>query len=204
MKIKEALDIFKLTSITDETSDSLKKKFKRLMIKHHPDNNIHKKSEISPYDVQEAYNILKELLSMYELVKIKNRNIDKPIKLLTLHDLIDIYNGKDRGESGEINKQNLNRFTPYIITTLEIQYNGLKKEEKAIQLKSLDDTYEIQCDIQVENITDKANVKIFIGDIEREISFNGASIRYIISLDFNIKVHVVINKKIKSEEVDNG
>lgn len=206
MKIKQALQIFKINSITEETSETLKKKFKRLMIKHHPDNNLHKKSDISPYDVQEAYQLLKEVLGMYEIVRIRERSQNKPTVLITLHDLIDIYSGKDvtRGESDKINKQNLSRFTPYIITTLDIQYNGLTTSEKSIQLKELEDKYEVMCNITVENITDEATVKIFIGDIEREITFKGASIRYIISFDFNIKVHVIINKIIKNNGDSNG
>ena len=61
MWLNEALDIFNISDITQETEESLKKKYKKLMLKYHPDSKDGDESKAKNISV--AMKLIKEAIS---------------------------------------------------------------------------------------------------------------------------------------------
>lgn len=208
MNIEKALQMFNIEDIASETEESIKKKYKKLMIKYHPDNCNGDNSKA--IDVGLALEIIKETLEEIKTYNLLNTKPEVLNILLTIDRLIDIYKGevitmhrKDANgitQEFEVNNKVIQKNNTLIIVSAEIVHNGTTKVETSVKQWSINDNYEINTDIYVKEIDKQESIKIKVGNFEKEFKITGMYVSIPIILDYNIKVNVNLRKVLKVEE----
>lgn len=201
MGIEKALEIFRIENIDFETDDTLKKKYRTLMKENHPDvTGDTNKAQ----DIGKAYSILKNVLKQLNMLKLVNKQKEVLNIILPLHKLIDIYNGesvsiKNNDTNIVITKETLNRHNVLILSELSLRHNNVDQVFTSINTRDLSDTYEIQCEIYVTDITSEETVGIKIEDKVKTLKIKSQSLRLRLVLNYNINVEVLITKKIRDD-----
>lgn len=207
MNLEEAIIIFEIDDITSESEETLKKKYKKLMFRYHPDNTGG--DETKAKEVSLAFDILK-----VALLKIKRYNSINVVKekyniVIPLNKLISIYKGGTvtigSGDNKKIfGNKDIQKYNTIIILDTTLVYNGQYLNFSNIQHWSISDNYVINCDIIVNNLNSTETVIIKLEDIEKEISFKSQAISIKFQLEFNISVEIKINKKLQATRDNNA
>lgn len=207
MNLEEAIIIFGIDDITSESEESLKKKYKKMMIKYHPDNIGG--DETKAKEISLAFDILKDAL-----LKIKRYNSINIVKeqyniVIPLNKLISIYNGGTvtigSGDDKKVfGNKDIQKYNTIILLDTTIVYNGQYLNFSNVQHWSISDNYVINCDIIVNNLNDTETVIIKLENIEKEISFKSQAISIKFQLEFNISVEIKINKKLQATRDNNA
>lgn len=203
MELNKAIDLFSIEDIMAEDEQSLRKRYRKLMIKYHPDNYG---SDEKAKDIQIAYDILKDTLKQlkqYELMN-KKDELHTTTIVIPLSKLINIYEGKTiqvgKGESAlSIDNGAMRKCNTLLILEATITHNGLTKEFNSVTKWKIEDTYDIYCDIYVTDLSKQEEVTIKIENVERNIKISSQSVKLKVVLPFNIIVNVIITKKINVE-----
>lgn len=201
MNIQESLALFGIVNLSNENEQSLKRLYKRLMTKYHPDNYSGDDTEAKNISV--AYRILKDtLINLNKIEKInKNNVLYKESILIDLDTLIKLYKDKEIVLKSKDNKvktigiKDLHINKVFIVINWSIITNGVVNNYTNICIWNTDDKYKIDCDIYVKDIKEECNIKVAILDKEKEYNIRSQSIRLNLVLDFNVNVEVNINKK---------
>lgn len=205
MTLNEALELFGIDDISLEDDTTLKKKYKKLMIKYHPDNC--NGDENKAKEVAEAFEVLKDALNAvkkysYLTQKVQELNIIIPLsKLLELYKGGSITVGYDNVRR-VITKKDIQKHNTLIISDVTLTHKGMVHTFNSIQPWTIGDKYEINCDIYVDDITKQETVKIHINNFEKEIKFVSQSIVMNVTLDFNVNVAIRITKKTLNNDSD--
>lgn len=199
MNLDKALELFKIEDITQETSATLKGKYRKLMIKYHPDNCNGDDNKAK--DISIAYEILKdaaEKIRKYQLMDVKE---EKYTLVIPLSKLIDAYSGKTVkiGQNG-FNRHDIQKHNTLILSEVTIEHNGVVNRFSNVQHWSISDNYEINCDIIVDKLNNKEVVRIKLEDFDKEFMLSGQAVSIKIPLKFNISVDIRINKKLVNKE----
>ena len=201
MTSETAIKIFNIDDLMLETEETVKKKYRRLLAKYHPDNCG---DDTKAKDIIEAYSVLKELLIKLNQIKLINRKVEVVSILLPIHKLVEIYSGKDVyvGDNRKINNKNLRKFNVLIMTDVELTHNGITEIFSNIEPMRVDDTYEVNCNIYVENLENTEEIKLNINNKERELKVTSQSIKFRCSLDYNTYVNCIITKKTRADKAE--
>ena len=199
MTSEQALKIFDIQDLMSETEETVKKKYKRLMVKYHPDVCG---DDTKAKDIIEAYSNLKELLVKLNQIKLVDRKLEIVSILLPINKLVEIYGGNDVfvGNNRKVNNKNIRKFNVLIMTDIELTHNGISTIFSNIEPMRVDDTYEVNCEIYVDTLDNTEDVKLNINNKERIIKVTSQSVKFKCSLDYNTYVNVIITKKTR---VDN-
>lgn len=198
MGLNEALDIFNISDITQETEESIKKKYKKLMVKYHPDSKDGDESKAKNLSI--ALKVLKEAISNMSKFKDLNKTTTRVTVVIPIHKLIDIYNGETitMGTTDDrhiIGKKEIQRYNTLIISDVGITHNGLMERFTNIQPWTIHDNYEVNCDVYVDNINNEESVRVHIEDYDKEIKFQSQSVVIRVTLKYNISISIRITKK---------
>lgn len=203
MGLNEALDIFNIEDITQETEDTVKKKYRILMRKYHPDNN--NGDNTKAVNLSSAYEIIKEaLVKLVQYSQIQKQS-EKLTVVIPLHKLIELYKGGTltlgSGEKQRVfSNKDIQKHNTLVISDVTITHNGIVHNFNNVQPWSIGDNYEVNCDIYVDDITQKEVVIIQVDDYRKEISFTSQSVVMRVTLDYNVNVSVRITKKTLAKE----
>lgn len=202
MNLEKSLEIFNVSDLTVETDETIKKKYKKLMIKYHPDNC--NGNDAIAKDVSLAYDVLKEAIENIRKQLAINAVKEEYTIIIPLSKLIQVYDGKNitmsSGEKAkEVNRKDIQRYNTLIISDVTLNHNGIEHRFSNIQHWSISDKYVINCEILVNNLFDREKVLIKLEDFEKEISFTSQAVSMLIQLPFNISVEVKIDKKMKQD-----
>lgn len=207
MEKEKAIRMFNISNILEESDKTLKKRYKKLMLKYHPDNCNGDDSKAKELNL--AYDILKGIVKDSRLLewesrqKLEKENMKK-VLIIKISDLINIYSGKPITIDGiEINSKNVRKYNIMIDYNVILTHNQSSVEFKASKPWNNEDSYKVYCYINVDEqrLDEKEEVKIEIPlcDIEKTINFSSQSINFGISLPYNIRIQVVIEKKIRAK-----
>ena len=199
MTLEKALELFNISDITSETDDTVKKKYKKLMIKYHPDNCG---DDSKAKDISLALEVIKEAIKSIKSYKAINEKSEQYTILITLSRLIKLYKGEtvtvgNKEDTKVFNKRDIQKHNTLIESEVTIVHNGINKTFSNIQHWSISDKYKINCELIVENLTDKETILIKLEDFEKEISFTSQAVSMVIPLSFNISVEIKIDKKLQ-------
>ena len=206
MNLEKSLLLFKIGDLTIETSDTLKKKYKKLMIKFHPDN--FGGDDTKAKDIGVAYEVLKDAMESIRKYNAVNAVREEYTIIIPLSKLIEIYKGGTvtvgSGDSAKVfDKKDIQKYNTLIISEVSLTHNGNVLRFSNMQHWSISDKYVINCQLMVENLTNKETVLIKLEDFEREISFTSQAMSMVIPLSFNISVEIKIDKKLQPTRVEN-
>lgn len=204
MDFNRACSLFDITDISLETEDTVKSKYRQLTKKYHPDN-VKTGDQKKFLEIRDAIEILTDAIKKISQYKEINRTQTLYTMVITLDKLIHLYQGGtitmgDGENSIEVNKGIMKKNNTLILSAVSIEHNGTTYNYDNVEAWNIDDKYNVCCDLFVENIVDAEDIKIKIHDKELNISMKSQSMSINFILDYNIKIRVTINKKIR---VDN-
>lgn len=91
MNLEKSLELFSICDLTAETLDTLKKRYKKLMIKFHPDNCDG--DDAKAKNISVAYEVLKDAIDSIRKYNAVNTTREEYTIIIPLSKLIEIYNG---------------------------------------------------------------------------------------------------------------
>lgn len=199
MDLEQALEVFNIEDIASEDTKSIKKKYKKLMLKHHPDNCGGDESKAK--EITLAFDIIKNAINNIRKYNAVNRVMEDYTIVIPISKLIKLYNGEKVKVSYGDNKQvfgikEIQKYNTLIISDTTIVYNGISYDFQSIQHWSISDEYVINCEILVENINNSEQIKVVVNGIEKNLDFTSQRILIPFILDKNVKVNVRIVKKL--------
>jgi hypothetical protein len=204
MDIDKALKLFNINDLMNEDKASIKKKYRKLMLKYHPDNC--NGDERKAQDVSLAYEILGETLEKLTKYKAITQSQQLMTIVIPLNKLINLYDGKVEtlkvaDKIVDVDKKILKKNNALIIIEASIYHNGIAYSFSNIEPWNITDNYEVNCDIIVNDIFDEEEIIVKVGKNEKNIKMKSQSLKLVMKIEHNISVNVIINKKIK---VDNS
>lgn len=199
MDLEQALEVFNIEDIASEDNKSIKKKYKKLMLKYHPDNCGGDESKAK--DITLAFDIIKNAINNIRKYNAVNKAREDYTIVIPISKLIKLYNGGKVNVSYGDNKQvfgikEIQKYNTLIISDTTIVYNGISYDFQSIQHWSISDEYVINCEILVENINNSEQIKVVVNGIEKSLDFTSQRILIPFILDKNVKVNVRIVKKL--------
>lgn len=203
MNLTEALDLFDVIDIQTVTKEELKKVYRKLLKKYHPDSNngddTQAKNIILAYDI--IVSALDEIESYKKMLKAMQANSHIVTSIIPLHKLIEIYKGNsiELGSGDEkvvIDKNNLMKHNIFIMIdySVSIINGGTQHYTKICKIEMMRN-YQLDCDIMVKEL-EPIKIKIDVLDESRQFNMNMSSIQVPILLDSDIKLVIDIRKKI--------
>lgn len=200
MNLEKSLELFNIDDLTAETVDTLKKKYKKLMIKYHPDNCGGKDDKAK--DVGVAFEVLRDAIENIRKYTAVNTVREEYTIIIPLSKLIHVYQGGTvtvgSGDNAKVfDRKDIQKYNTLIISEVSLTHNGNVFRFSNMQHWSISDKYVINCELMVENLSDKETVLIKLEDFEKEISFTSQAVSMIIPLSFNISVEIKIDKKLQ-------
>lgn len=205
MNLEKSLVLFNIDDLAAETVDSLKKRYKKLMIKYHPDNCSG--DDTKAKDISVAYEVLKDAMESIRKYNAVNTTREEYTIIIPLSKLIEVYKGGTvtvgSGDNAKVfDRKDIQKYNTLIISEVSLTHNGQVLRFSNMQHWSISDKYVINCQLMVENLTDRETVLIKLEDFEKEISFTSQAVSMVIPLSFNISVEIKIDKKLQPTRVE--
>lgn len=207
MSIVEALEWFGLNDISAVDIKELKKKYKKLMIKYHPDNC--NGDEEKAKDIVEAFNVindaLKEINNYNKLMSASK--VTYITTIIPVETLIEIYKGKEielktAGDSDDvhiINKSNLLKHNIHVLFTFTVTNNNITYHYTKIAKLEMMREYRFDCKFKVYDMEETTIRLDFLGKtVERLIKYNSTEIS--MEFDEGIKAKIQVSKKLTSPD----
>lgn len=201
MNIKEAAVILGIDFTTKITETDLKKKYRMLAKRNHPDLGG---SEDKIKSINEAYTCLKNNLNSISKADIdinKRQRVHKDVAVISLGDLIKVYKGESINLANDknniiIDKNNINTFEVKINIELDIVYNGKRYKFKELQERDgTKDNYTIYCSI--DNFADVVdnNIYIFINNKQLTYSMSSDIKKIRVNFDYIATIDLYVERK---------
>lgn len=206
MKAIEALEIMGFSSVEEITQDELRKTYRKLMKKYHPDlcNNDDTKrkfNEDKSKKINEANELLVSMLNQISALKKLEKATQKKevMAIIPFDALIDIYNNKEiKLRSGEeqfcLNRYNVKAHRIILCIDIEIQHNTLRRSYSFLKPVLFNDDYEVDCEIDVtENIPE--DIVVYAYGKVIKLTLDNISTKLRLRFENSINLSVNIRKK---------
>lgn len=185
ISLSEALEIFSINDINEVWDIDLKKRYRGLVRKYHPDNGMDGSMIIK---VNSSYKILQELKETAVPV------IEKKSVVLTLATLIRAFKGEKVKVGNEYyNASDLRRGETFIIIQAFVNEDTVV----GIQKLNMENKYIVDGTVYVDNINNKEKVTFGILDRKLTVDMEALSLEVNFTLEENIKVLIRLTKKIR-------
>lgn len=199
MELHEALEIFGFKDGEDIDSTELKKRYRKLAFKYHPDHG----GDTDKFkDINEANSMLLNRLKIFEQIKRFKESQKVHAAIISLKDYISLYNGNTfkLSDGYILKKGNVKSNRIFIEIPYSIDISGYVIKSSTIVLYRIDDKYEIYVDIPDVDITQERNVKIQM--LDKQMQFKMIGYTMAINLNFYdlVRVRLVLTRTLCNEE----
>lgn len=199
MELHEALEIFGFKDGEDIDSTELKKRYRKLALKNHPD---HGGDTDKFQDINEANLMLLNRLKIFEQIKRFKESQKVHAAIISLKDYISLYNGNTfkLSDGYILKKGNVKSNRIFIEIPYSIDISGYVIKSSTIVLYRIDDKYEIYVDIPDVDITQGRDVKIQM--LDKQMQFKMIGYTMAINLNFYdlVRVRLVLTRTLCNEE----
>lgn len=193
MELYEALNILGFKDGEDIDSTELKKRYRKLALKYHPDHggDTEKFKEIN-----EANSILLRRLKIFERIKKIRESQKTHSAVIRLKDYISLYYGATftLSDGYVIKKSNIRSNQIFIEIPYSVGIAGYVLKSSEIFSYRLDDKYEVYVDIPDVDVTQVRDVKIQILDKKLQFKMTGYTIAVNLNFDDLVHVKLIINR----------
>lgn len=194
MDILEALSIFSLNDLSSISKADIKKKFKVLMRKHHPDLGG---DEEKAKEINGAYGIILNNISLLEMYS--NTKKEEVFCIIPFNKLSDIYNGenitlKNEGKDWILKQSNLRTNKVVLMINLRLLYKGNILEFEKMSFLNNKDDYYIDCKLYDTAIDVKESIKIFAYGKEYTTDISGRRLDKTLYFDNSVNLHIRIER----------
>lgn len=199
MELHEALEIFGFKDGEDINSIELKKRYRKLALKNHPDHG----GDTDKFkDINEANSMLLNRLKIFEQIKRFKESQKVHAAIISLKDYISLYNGNTfkLSDGYILKKGNVKSNRIFIEIPYSIDISGYVIKSSTIVLYRIDDKYEIYVDIPDVDITQGRDVKIQM--LDKQMQFKMIGYTMAINLNFYdlVRVRLILTRTLCSEE----
>lgn len=199
MELHEALEIFGFKDGEDINSTELKKRYRKLALKNHPDHG----GDTDKFkDINEANSMLLNRLKIFEQIKRFKESQKVHAAIISLKDYISLYNGNTfkLSDGYILRKGNVKSNRIFIEIPYSIDISGYVIKSSTIVLYRIDDKYEIYVDIPDVDITQERDVKIQM--LDKQMQFKMIGYTMAINLNFYdlVRVRLILTRTLCSEE----
>jgi hypothetical protein len=206
MTYDEALKIFNITDTTEETVDTLRKKYKKLMIKYHPDN--YKGDDTLAKDASVAFDLLKKVIETLSSDILAGGKLNTSVKkkknlIISLRTLNKLYQGNcitigNENHKREVYKEDLKYFNTLIELDINVKVNGEYYSYHDLMNYDISREYTISLDALVEKLDDPMDIEVSLDD--ETSKFQGIKSHRVIMIlrpyNNQFKLNINLNKKI--------
>ena len=195
MTLEKAMDVIGITSVSPNEENEIKKRFKELMRRYHPDINHDKDTTDKAQLIGEAFYVIKTTIKKMKKLGVKQGITASPVKLavISISDLIDLYNGKTIVTGGcNIQRSNMSQFNLFISIEFSIGHNGIYRDYNELCKWNMSDDYDVYCTIHTTDISkpDDVNIKIYGKDTNFSIKSQSIKISFTFEKDIVIKLGI--------------
>lgn len=198
MELHEALEIFGFKDGEDIDSTELKKRYRKLALKHHPDHG----GDTDKFkDINEANSVLLNRLKIFEQIKRFKESQKVHAAIIGFKDYISLYSGNTfRLSDGYILKKgNVKSNRIFIEIPYSIDISGYIVKSSTIVLYRIDDKYEIYVDIPDVDVTQERDVKIQILDKRMQFKMIGYTVTVNLNFYDLVRVRLVLTRTLCNE-----
>lgn len=193
MDIREALKIFEFSEYDDISDSDLKKKFRELALKHHPDSG----GDESKFKlINEANKVLKKFIKDMNFFKSLEVQSTAHSAVIGVDDLINLYKGKEitLKDGYKLNSGNLKSNRVYIDVSSDIEIFGIKTSKNQVVKYRLDDNYEVTYTVTDSDIYSEREVSIILNGKKISTKMVRPKMRITFNFDNLVKVYVQIER----------
>lgn len=199
MELHEALEIFGFKDGEDIDSTELKKRYRKLALKNHPDHG----GDTDKFkDINEANSMLLNRLKIFEQIKRFKESQKVHAAIISLKDYISLYNGNTfkLSDGYILKKGNVKSNRIFIEIPYSIDISGYVIKSSTIVLYRIDDKYEFYVDVPDVDVTQERDVKIQM--LDKQMQFKMIGYTMAINLNFYdlVRVRLVLTRTLCNEE----
>lgn len=199
MELHEALEIFGFKDGEDIDSTELKKRYRKLAFRYHPDHG----GDADKFkDINEANSMLLNRLKIFEQIKRFKESQKVHAAIISLKDYISLYNGNTfkLSDGYILKKGNVKSNRIFIEIPYSIDISGYVIKSSTIVLYRIDDKYEIYVDIPDVDITQERDVKIQMLDKQMQFKMTGYTMAINLNFYDLVRVRLVLTRTLCNEE----
>ncbi len=203
MDLNVALELFNICNRLELEDKNLKKKYRKLMMKYHPDNNggdTDKAAELSlAYEKLKRYN---EYIRVCEVIQsLENKKLDTVC--ISFRDMLDIINKKKvTVDSREITYQSLDELNVIMEITFRVKVNNTLKTYNTFEVyDKYKQEYDVHCLMEVNDLNKPLNIEVL--DLKDDIisfTMNGQSLKYRTKISNSMYFNILFEKKLVTDE----
>lgn len=199
MELHEALEIFGFKDGEDIDSTELKKRYRKLALKNHPDHG----GDTDKFkDINEANSMLLNRLKIFEQIKRFKESQKVHAAIIGFKDYISLYSGNTfkLSDGYILKKGNVKSNRIFIEIPYSIDISGYVIKSSTIVLYRIDDKYEIYVDVPDVDITQERDVKIQM--LDKQMQFKMIGYTMAVNLNFYdlVRVRLVLTRTLCNEE----
>lgn len=211
MDVTQALEILGIASLDNVTAETLKKAFRTLMKKHHPDKYATEPEEAEKHakiarKINEAHELLTKLLKDITAI----RNLEKMTRreeifsVIPMAGLFKLYSGEkiklgSENNVFELTSGNIRLHRIYLCIDCSLEINGVYTNYSCIKPVVYNDEYSIDCEIPVTNLG-SLDVTVHAYDKAVKLDMQTSSAALLLRLPNNVKLKINIRKRLLANE----
>ncbi len=187
MNLNRACSILGITNINDEDLKSVKKKYRSLMKRHHPDNNT---GDTKAYDIGDAYNTVTEVLNKIGNIS-KQGRYEYSIKVINLENIVSAYTENNSEKIRYLALEN-----DFILIDTMTLLDGIWSNNTDIIKYNIYGRYNVNIKLYTDNLDEKL-IKIRVAGVEVDTVVVTAVkvivVRINSSIEITYRINVIVN-----------
>ena len=203
MEINKALELFGFPTIFGLDEKEVRKKYRSLMKKNHPD--VGGSEEKAKLIIEANETILQKMEDLQKQKMISNANPGIRTVFIKFDSLINIFNGgsvevRTDKESMTVNKNNINGFNVIVDIDAKVRTGGIDYHIGRLEPRTHSDNYSVTFKYSVTDLMESVDFEIFAYGKHVKLPVSQPTIRLNLTFEHGIKMAVVLERQLVIDE----